>query len=96
VASILHHGGADRATIVASVSGLTAILNAIAAHPDSVGVQKQGILSLRELTEEHQEDAYLPDLPRSQTEPLLQAAKKKFPKECEASVDLVLSRLAAS
>jgi hypothetical protein len=96
VASILHHGGADRATIVGSVSGLTAILNAIAAHPDSVGVQKQGILSLRELTEEHQEDAYLPDLPRSQTEPLLQAAKKKFPKECEAAVDVVLSRLAAS
>lgn len=95
LAAITRHGGADRATIVASVSGMTAIINALAAHPEVAGVQHYGCLSLQELTE-HPEEANLPELPRSQTEPLLQAAKRRFPRECGPAVDAVLQRLAAS
>jgi len=78
----------------AMMFGLTALLNAIAAHPDVRGVQEQGCVALRELTEySNQRSANLPELPRSQTEPLLEAAKEKFPKECGPAVDVVLSRL---
>ena len=90
-ARIIRYGGADRATIVASVSGLTAIVNALAAHPDAVQVQRHGICALRELTEYPR--ANLPELPRSQTEALLQTAKQKFPHECGESVNVLLSRL---
>lgn len=92
VADIVARGGADRATIVASVSGLTAIVNALAAHPNVVGVQKQGCRALEELTQCSKE-ANLPELPRFQTEPLLEAARTKFPNECEVSALIVLSRL---
>jgi hypothetical protein len=91
VGKIIHYGGDDRATIVASVSGLTAIVNAIAAHPDAVGVQREGLTALRELTE--YPNANLPDMPHSQTEPLLRAAKEKFPSECSEAADVVMSRL---
>jgi hypothetical protein len=91
VGKIIHYGGDDRATIVASVSGLTAIVNALAAHPDSAGVQRQACKALRELTEFP--NANLPELPRSQTEPLLKAAKDKFPAECGEAAEVVLSRL---
>ena len=91
IASIVHYGGAERATIVASVSGLTAIVNAIAAHPDSVGVQQRGCRALLELTEFP--NANLPELHRSQTAPLLEAAKRMFPKECGEDADVVLSRM---
>ncbi|OEU08675.1 hypothetical protein FRACYDRAFT_249576 [Fragilariopsis cylindrus CCMP1102] len=46
IGAIVKHGGGDRATVVASVSGVTAILNAIAAHPRDVKVQKQGLNAL--------------------------------------------------
>jgi hypothetical protein len=92
IAAIVHFGGADRATIVASVSGLTAIVNAIAAHPDVKGVQHQGCRALMELTEFS--DANLPELHRSQTAPLLEAAKRSFPGECAELADIVLSRMA--
>jgi hypothetical protein len=91
LARITQAGGADRATIVASVSGLTAIVNAIAAHPNKAGVQQQGCRALRELTE--YPHANLPDLPRSQTGPLLEAAKRNFPAETAEDVDMLLSRL---
>jgi hypothetical protein len=94
IAEIIKYGGADRATIVASVSGLTALVNAIAAHPDAAGVQQQACRALRELTE--YPHANLPELPRSQTEPLLLQAKLKFPNECQDAVDLILSRLSVS
>jgi len=94
VAEIVRYGGADRATIVASVSGLTATINALAAHPSVAGVQKQGCRALKELTEySGPGSANLPELPRSQTEPLLIAAKQNFPNECYKTVDVVLSRL---
>ena len=91
IAAIVHYGGAERATIVASVSGLTAIVNAIAAHPDAVGVQQRGCRALLELTE--YPNANLPELHRSQTAPLLEAAKRNFPSECAEDADVVLSRM---
>jgi ankyrin repeat protein len=93
VGKIIHYGGDDRATIVASVSGLTAIVNAVAAHPDAVGVQREGLTALRELTE--YPNANLPEMPHSQTEPLLRAAKEKFPSECSEAADVVMSRLSS-
>jgi hypothetical protein len=92
IAAIVHYGGSERATIVASVSGLTAIVNAIAAHPRAVGVQKNGCRALMELTEF--QDANLPELHRSQTAPLVMAAKQAYPKECGEFADVVLSRMA--
>lgn len=93
IASILKAGGADRATVVASVSGLTAIVNALAAHPEVQGVQVAGCGALLNLTS-FRDDANLPDLPKQQTEPLLAAAKKRFPEQCGRMVDKLLSRMA--
>jgi ankyrin repeat protein len=90
IAEIIRFGGDDRATIVASVSGLTAIVNALAAHPDVVGVQRAGCDALRELTEFT--NANLPELPKSQADPLLMAARDKFPQECGPSVEILLRR----
>jgi hypothetical protein len=89
---ILHYGGADRATVIASVSGLTAVLNAIAAHPTIPGVQREGCAALLELTN-YSATANIPELPRSQTETLLEHAKRVFPQECTETVDTLLSRL---
>ena len=91
IARIIHAGGDDRATIVASVSGLTAIVNALAAHPAVMGVQKYGCQALQELTE--YPTANLPEVPRSQVEPLLIAARTQFPEECGPRVETLLSRL---
>ena len=93
VAAIVNSGGADRATVVASVSGVTAIINSIAAHPTALGVQRGGCLALEALT--NFPNANLPDLPRAQTEPLLEAAKEAFPDECAATAELVLSRMSS-
>ena len=90
VASIVEQGGADRATVVASVSGVTAIINAIAAHPSVSGVQRYGCDALKALTEFP--NANLPALPKAQTEPLLTAAKQQFP-ECSEAAQVVLSRI---
>jgi hypothetical protein len=93
ISRIIKFGGDDRATIVASVSGLTALVNAIAAHPHVVGVQSAGCAALRELTE-FQESANLPDLPRSHVEPLLEVARSRYPAECGESVKVLMTRLA--
>jgi hypothetical protein len=89
---ILQFGGADRATVIASVSGLTAMLNAIAAHPMVRGVQREGCGALRELTN-YAATANLPELPQSQTEALLDHAKTIFPEDCKEDVDVLLTRL---
>ena len=91
LADICFVGGADRATIVASVSGFTAIVNALAAHPDVKMVQKEGCRALQAVTE--YPHANLPELPRSQTEPLLLNAKERFPTECAESAGILLLRL---
>eukprot|EP00934_Nitzschia_sp_Nitz4_P007219 Nitzschia sp. Nitz4//scaffold72_size95085//65549//67618//NITZ4_004765-RA/size95085-processed-gene-0.104-mRNA-1//-1//CDS//3329557390//7209//frame0 len=91
IASIVQFGGADRATVVASVSGVTAILNALAAHAQVLGVQQAGIHALSSMT--RHANANLPELPMSQTEPLLMAAKEAYPAECSKPVDELLQRL---
>lgn len=90
--SIVKVGGADRATVVASVSGFTAIQNAMGAHPEAVGVQKEACQALLELTA-FSSEANLPDLPTGQLSPLLEAASSRFPSECEEAAKLVLLRL---
>jgi ankyrin repeat protein len=94
LAAIVHEGGADRATIVASVSGVTAILNALSAHSKQVSVQKTGLQALVSMTD-HAKEANLPELPRSQTEPILINAKQAFPKECGLAVDILWRRMSA-
>ena len=69
--SIAAKGGAERATVVASVSGLTALVNALAAHQTDRHVQYEACCALETLTSYH--DAYLPQL-HEQTETLLQSA----------------------
>lgn len=92
VAAIVRKGGADRATVVASVSGVTAILNALAAHAQVVGVQVAGLLALEAMTQHP--NANLPELPRAQTEPLLMSAQELFPKECSPLVAELMDRMA--
>jgi len=87
---IVAQGGAERATVVASVSGFTAIVNAMGAHPGEGAVQKEACKALEVMT--GFPDANLPDLPGMQTAPLLQMAKEKFP-YCREAVDVVLTRL---
>ena len=43
-------GGEDRATVVASVSGFTALMNALGAHPEEREVQREGCRALEALT----------------------------------------------
>ena len=93
VAAIVRQGGADRATVVASVSGVTAILNALAAHAQVVGVQVAGLKALTAMT--YFPQANLPELPRAQTEPLLMAAQESFPEECTTLVTELLHRIAS-
>lgn len=91
IAAIVGYGGAERATIVASVSGITAILNALGAHPNEVKVQKEACHALRILTDF--DNANLSELPRSEAEPVLEAAQAAFPEECSENASKVLSRL---
>ncbi len=93
IAAIVKHGGGDRATVVASVSGVTAILNAIAAHPISANVQKEGLKALWHLTNFDASDASMPELPRAQTEPLLAQAKESFPDVCNELVEKLMDRM---
>jgi hypothetical protein len=94
IASIVQHGGGDRATVVASVSGVTAILNAIAAHSQVERVQKEGCQALLSLTDYSQSgEANLPELPKTQTEPLLLQAKEDFPESCGPIVDKLMERM---
>mmetsp|Transcript_22502 Transcript_22502/g.63769 ORF Transcript_22502/g.63769 Transcript_22502/m.63769 type:complete len:833 (-) Transcript_22502:38-2536(-) len=91
VASIVEKGGPDRATVVASVSGVTAILNALAAHPASEGVQRAGCHALAALI--NCPGANLPDLPKSQTEPLVRQAQQQFPSSCGPFTTALLQRM---
>ena len=83
-------GGADRATVVASVSGFTALVNAMGAHPDDEDVQKEACLAMEVLTSFH--DAYLPDGVNEQSEALLQSAAENFPEVCLKSVNSIRGR----
>jgi hypothetical protein len=91
VAAIVRQGGADRATVVASVSGVTAMLNALAAHAQVVGVQVAGLQALAAMTQHP--NANIPELPRAQTEPLLMSAQETFPKECTTLATELLGRM---
>lgn len=88
---IVKYGGADRATVIASVSGFTAIQNAMGAHPSIAGVQGGACAVLEALTAFP--DANLPDLPGAQTAPLLELAAARFPGDCIESAGKVLDRL---
>lgn len=90
IAEIVRCGGSERATVVASVSGITAILNALATHPDSAGVQAQGCRALKYVTDYPQ--AYVPELPRANLEPLLEAAKQVCP-SCTENANILMTRL---
>jgi hypothetical protein len=88
---IVKNGGPERATVVASVSGFTALQNALGAHAKNVGVQREACKALEALTQ--YKGANLPDLPGVQMAPLLEAARKRFPKDCGDVASVVLSRL---
>lgn len=92
---IVSYGGAERATVVASVSGITALQNAIGTHVDDEGVQREACLAIEVLT--CFPDANLPGKGVGgvgvQIVPLLEAAKSNFPQDCEEAVDTILSRL---
>ena len=88
---------ADRATVVASVSGVTAILNAIAAHNTDEKVQMAGFQALKKLTD-FAAEANLPELPRTQTEPLLFAAQEQFGStnpEIQEVVSVLMNRMSS-
>jgi hypothetical protein len=89
--NIVKHGGPERATVVASVSGFTALQNALGAHPKNLGVQREACMALEALTQ--YKGANLPDLPGVQLAPLLEAAKNRFPKACGDVASIVLTRL---
>mmetsp|Transcript_4389 Transcript_4389/g.8440 ORF Transcript_4389/g.8440 Transcript_4389/m.8440 type:complete len:684 (-) Transcript_4389:172-2223(-) len=89
--NIVKNGGPERATVVASVSGFTALQNALGTHPKNLGVQREACMALEALTQ--YQGANLPDLPGVQMAPLLEAARNRFPKECGDIAGVVLSRL---
>jgi hypothetical protein len=93
IAAVVQSG--DRATVVTSVSGVTVILNAIAAHSQVKGVQVAGLQALISLTNDYaaQSISYLPDLPKTQTEPHLLAAQALFPQDCRELAQVLLSRM---
>lgn len=93
IAAIVRKGGGDRATVVASVSGVTAILNAVAAHPHVAAVQVEGCHALLAMTDFDATAASLPELPKTQTEPLLWQAKEDFPQQCGDLVDRLMARM---
>jgi len=88
---IVKYGGPERATVIASVSGFTALQNALSAHPNNVHVQREACLTLEALTSI--QSAFLPDLPGLQTAPLLEAARERYPDACKEVAEIVLSRL---
>mmetsp|Transcript_5996 Transcript_5996/g.16293 ORF Transcript_5996/g.16293 Transcript_5996/m.16293 type:complete len:149 (-) Transcript_5996:64-510(-) len=92
VAAIVETGGPDRATVVASVSGVTAIINGLSSHPSSESVQQAGCHALFAMTN-CEPRANLPQLPRSQTESILRLAKEQFPDTCGDYVDALLQHM---
>ncbi|EED91933.1 predicted protein [Thalassiosira pseudonana CCMP1335] len=87
-------GGAERATVVASVSGFTALVNAMGAHPNDVDVQREACLAMEVLTSFP--DAYLPGGVDEQADALLQAAAETFPEDCLEPINSIRSRLVAT
>lgn len=90
--SITTHGGKDRATIIASVSGLQALLNSLLSHPDDATVQREACLAMEAIIS-HKDDANLPSLSSLQMAPLLQLAADSHPAECKESAEAILKRL---
>ena len=90
IAEIVRCGGSELATVVASVSGITAILNALGTHPESAGVQLEACRALKYVTD--YPHANVPDLPRASLEPLLEAAKQICP-ACTENANILMSRL---
>ena len=88
--SIAAKGGAERATVVASVSGFTALVNSMGAHPKNKDVQREACAALEVLT--GYRNAYLPKL-QEQTASLLQAAANNFPQDCSELSKNILERL---
>ena len=84
-------GGPERATVVASVSGFTALINSLAAHPNDRDVQREACGALDVFTSYH-DAAYLPKL-HEQTETLLRLAATNFPEDCSESANAILSRM---
>ena len=90
--SITKFGGKERATIIASVSGLQALLNSLLSHPDDSTVQREACLAMEAIIQ-HKDDANLPSLSSLQVEPLLQLAAETHPAECKESAEAILKRL---
>ena len=88
-------GGTDRATVVASVSGLTALANTMASHPDDAVVQSEAVRALEALVAPARDGdgPSLPGLPE-QTESLLAAAAERFPEECAGPVEAIRTSIA--
>lgn len=91
--SIAVNGGAERATVVASVSGFTALVNSMGAHPLDKCVQREACAALEVLTSFH--NAYLPEL-YQQIETLLHTAAHNFPEDCLESSSKICARLNAT
>uniref|UniRef100_A0A7S2RWH6 Armadillo repeat-containing protein 8 n=1 Tax=Eucampia antarctica TaxID=49252 RepID=A0A7S2RWH6_9STRA len=90
--NIVKVGGAERATVLASVSGFTAIQNAMGAHPNEVQVQKEACQALLELTA-LSADANLLDLLGGHLQSLLEATNVRYPAECKECACIILMRL---
>ena len=90
--SIVKFGGKERATIVASVSGLQALLNSLLSHPDDATVQREACLAMEAIVS-HKDDANLPSLSSLQIAPLLELAAETHPAECKESAEAILQRL---
>ncbi len=84
-------GGPERATVVASVSGFTALVNSLAAHPNDIDVQREACAALNVFTS-FNDAACLPEL-HEQTETLLRLAASNFPNDCSESANEILSRM---
>ena len=91
--NIMRVGGGDRATVIASVSGFTAIQNSLGAHPENADVQREAVKAIEMLTSF--KDANLPDLPGLQAAPLIHLAAEKFPEECKEAADAILQRMSS-
>jgi hypothetical protein len=90
IAEIVRRGGEERATVVASVSGITAVINSLTAHPSHEGVQVEACRALKFITDFP--EAHVPDLPRAQMESLLEIAKKTSP-ACTENAEVLFNRL---
>lgn len=90
--TITKFGGKERATIIASVSGLQALLNSLLSHPDDSTVQREACLAMEAIIQ-HKDDANLPALSSLQVAPLLQLAAETHPAECKESAEAILKRL---